>query len=161
MGSVVSKGRSPRGPLSSFLNSSNSCCCSCCHKKMASLDKSFLIFSNEFDILGKKLRKELAMPRKEWTSLTLVGGARSMIAWHFSLAGLYPFSPPRVKPAKFTVSPNWTVLLEIFMLYFLHLSNSFSDFLRTSSSLLPSNNKSSTSDSTSKSARSRERLFTK
>ena len=97
---AVSNGRSPRGPLSSFLNSSNSCCCSCCHKKMASLDRSLRIFSNEFDILGKKLRKELAMPRKERTSLTLVGGGRSMIAWHFSFAGLYPFSPPRVKPAS-------------------------------------------------------------
>merc|ERR1712101_36071 len=133
MGSVVWKRRSPRGPLSSFLNSSNSCCCFCCHKKMASLDKSFLIFSNEFDILGKKLRKELAMPRKERTSLTLVDGARFIIASHFSLAGLYPFSPPRVKPAKFTVSPNWTFLLDILILYLRHRSSSFSNFPRTSS----------------------------
>merc|ERR1712082_161351 len=128
---------------------------------VASLAKSLRIFTNESDIFGKKFRNEFAIPRKLRTSLTLVGGGRFMIASHLACAGLYPFSPPKFKPAKITDCPNWTLRLEIFILYCLHLSNSFSNFLRTSSSLSPSNNKSSTSDSTSRSARSKERLLTK
>ena len=103
---AVSNGRSPSGPKSSFLNSSNSICCSGCHKNMASLDRSLRIFTNESDILGKKLRNEFAIPRKLRTSLTLVGKGRLMIASHLACAGLYPFSPPKFKPAKITDCPN-------------------------------------------------------
>merc|ERR1712089_91340 len=123
----------------------NSLCCSGCHKNMASFANSLRMFTKELDILGTKLRNMFAIPRKLLTSLTVVGGCKSIMAWHFSCAGLYPFSPPTVMPAKVTDCPNWTFLLEILILYCLHLSNSFSNFLRTSSSVLPSNNKSSTS----------------
>merc|ERR1711867_309274 len=77
---VVSKGLSPRGPFNAFLKSSNSRWWQSCHKKTASFPKSFLMFSREWDILGKKFLKLLAIPKKERTSFTVVGGARSMMA---------------------------------------------------------------------------------
>merc|ERR1711867_220558 len=101
------------------------------------------------------------MPKNDLTSLTDVGGARSIMAWHFSWNGLYPFSPPSVSPANLTDSLNCTFRHEILILNLRQRMSSCSNLWRTSSSVLPSIDKSSTSDKTSRSESNSDKLLTK
>ena len=79
---------------------------------------------------GMKFLKELSIPSRLCTLVTIVGWLSLVIALAFNGASLYDLSPPPISiPAKMTVVPTCSFLFESFMLSYLQCSRRALNFV--------------------------------